>query len=192
MARRQDWLGAQLRRDAGDTDERSESLRCCSHDNGPLCFSRARARSLHFVQSHRCPAHRSLPMHRRRYLQSALIGVCARCCSLAPSSRRVTNGLVFCSAAPATWRSAEQAALADSGVSKQKASAITALSRRAIDALVDAVGPLSTPDALPDAIRSYFAYKAAHPGRGEEAVSLLRRLRPAEHRRAATSSIWSR
>jgi len=51
----------------------------------------------------------------------------------------------------------------DSAAGKQRTSAINALARRAIDALSDAVGPLSTPEALTDAVRSYFAFRAAHP-----------------------------
>lgn len=101
-------------------------------------------------------------MHRRRYLQSALIGVCALLftgAQFTPGHERI--GLLF--SAPPSRGNAQQAALADSGVSKQRSSAIRALTRRAIDALVNAVGPLSTPDALPDAVRSYFAFKAAHP-----------------------------
>ena len=57
----------------------------------------------------------------------------------------------------------ETAAPADSTVVTQRAAAISAVTRRAIDALDDVVGPLSTRDALTDAVRSYFAFKAAHP-----------------------------
>lgn len=37
------------------------------------------------------------------------------------------------------------------------------MTRRAIDALAGAVGPLSSPRALADAIGSYFAFKTTHP-----------------------------
>jgi hypothetical protein len=43
------------------------------------------------------------------------------------------------------------------------ATAIAAATRRAIATLADAVRPLSSPRALEDAFRSYFAFKTAHP-----------------------------
>jgi L,D-transpeptidase-like protein len=43
------------------------------------------------------------------------------------------------------------------------ATIIAAATRRAISALADAVRPLSAPNALEDAFRSYFAFKTAHP-----------------------------
>ena len=40
---------------------------------------------------------------------------------------------------------------------------ITTATSSALEALSSAVGALSHPDALKDAFRSYYAYKAAHP-----------------------------
>lgn len=58
--------------------------------------------------------------------------------------------------------SSPRAANPDSGEEKTTA-AIAAATHRAITALADAVRPLSSPEALEDAFRSYFAFKAAHP-----------------------------
>ena len=53
--------------------------------------------------------------------------------------------------------------LTDSVASKSKPSALASATRKAIDALRDVVGPLSSPAALQGAVRSYFAFKSAHP-----------------------------
>lgn len=53
------------------------------------------------------------------------------------------------------------AAVADSSV--DGAGALASLTRSAIAAFTGAVAPLSRPEALESAFRSYFAYKAAHP-----------------------------
>ena len=101
-------------------------------------------------------------MNRRSYLQSALIGTCALLftgAQFAPSQLKFSRRLIASAARPRV----DTAAVTDSAVTKQKASAINAMTRRAIDALGNAVGPLSTPDALTDAVRSYFAFRAAHP-----------------------------
>ena len=101
-------------------------------------------------------------MNRRRYLESALIALCALLVTgaqLAPGHR--SSGLRF-GAAPA-WRNRDDTALPDSTIAKPGTSALTTLTRRAIDALAGAVGPLSNPEALTDAVRSYFAFKSAHP-----------------------------
>jgi len=52
---------------------------------------------------------------------------------------------------------------ADSVESKSKSSALAIATRKAIDALRSVVGPLSSPLALQDAVRSYFAFKTSHP-----------------------------
>jgi len=51
----------------------------------------------------------------------------------------------------------------DSGPRKTPATVIADATHRAIAALSDAVRPLSSPRALEDAFRSYFAFKTAHP-----------------------------
>jgi len=101
-------------------------------------------------------------MNRRKYLQSALIGTCALLftgAQFAPSHLKFSRRLTATGARPPV----DTAAAADSTGVKHRVSAINAMTRRAIDALDDAVGPLSTPDALTDAVHSYFAFKAAHP-----------------------------
>ncbi len=77
----------------------------------------------------------------------------------APSHLTFSRSLLATVARPR----AEPIAVADSAVVRHNAAAINAMTRRAIDALADVVGPLSTPEALTDAVRSYFAFKAAHP-----------------------------
>jgi hypothetical protein len=100
-------------------------------------------------------------MNSRSSLQSALIGVCALLFTGAQfTPPRENPGILFTTAIA----SREVAApTGDSTSAKQKTAAIGTLSRRALDALSDAVGPLSSPEALTDAVRSYFAFRAAHP-----------------------------
>ena len=101
-------------------------------------------------------------MNKRMYLESALVALGAL---LVTGARLVPGkesaGLPY--SAPAAWRGREHAATPDSTTAKRGSSPLTALTRRAIDALTNAVGPLSAPEALTDAVRSYFAFKAAHP-----------------------------
>jgi hypothetical protein len=78
---------------------------------------------------------------------------------IAPSQLAFSRSFLATAARPR----ADTAAIADSTAAKHNFAAINAMTRRAIDALGDAVGPLSTPEALTDAVRSYFAFKAAHP-----------------------------
>ena len=101
-------------------------------------------------------------MNRRSYLQSALISTCALLftgAQFAPSHLQFSRALIATAARPR----ADAAAVAESTVVRHRADAISAITRRAIDALGDVVGPLSTREALTDAVRSYFAFKAAHP-----------------------------
>lgn len=98
-------------------------------------------------------------MKNRRYLQSALIGLCALLVTGAQLAQGHDNSALLFIAA----RARVPATLADSTTAKQGTSAITALTRRAIDVLADAVGPLSSREALTDAVHSYFAFKSAHP-----------------------------
>jgi hypothetical protein len=100
-------------------------------------------------------------MNRRKYLQSALIGTCALLftgAQFAPSQLTFSRRLLAATARPRV-----DTAGTDSAVERHRATALSAMTRRAIDALDDVVGPLSTPEALTDAVRSYFAFKAAHP-----------------------------
>ena len=101
-------------------------------------------------------------MNQRSYLPSALIGLCALLVTGAQfAPRHEITALWF--TAPSARPARERGALPDPTTAKQVAPAIAALTRRAVDALADVVGPLSTPDALTDAVRSYFAFKTAHP-----------------------------
>lgn len=59
--------------------------------------------------------------------------------------------------------SSAHAAEPDSGIGHPAKGAIATATQHAIDALSAAVRPLSSPAALEDAFRSYFAFKAAHP-----------------------------
>jgi hypothetical protein len=60
------------------------------------------------------------------------------------------------------WLNANAADRHDSIASERSSAAATAVARRATDALARMVGPLSSPEALEDAVRSYFAFKAVH------------------------------
>jgi hypothetical protein len=100
-------------------------------------------------------------MNSRSSLQSALIGVCALLFTGAQfTSPRENPGILLTTAIAGHEVAARTG---DSASTKQKTSAIAALNRRALDALSGGVGPLSSPEALTDAVRSYFAFKAAHP-----------------------------
>lgn len=101
-------------------------------------------------------------MNNRSHLHSALIGLCALLVTGAQFAPRQEYPRLLLSA-PSASAVGETAAPQDSSTARRRASAIAALTHRAIDALANAVGPLSTPDALTDAVRSYFAYKSAHP-----------------------------
>lgn len=100
-------------------------------------------------------------MDARKYLQGALVAMSALVFtgaqfaphkdSTGPVLEAASNWLV--GAGPAT----------DSVASKSKTSALATATRKAIDALRAAVGPLSSPVALQDAVRSYFAFRTAHP-----------------------------
>ena len=67
----------------------------------------------------------------------------------------LTAAASFVTVKPATTSSAGEAA--------SPTGAIAAVTRAALDAFTGAVRPLSRPEALDDAFRSYFAYKTAHP-----------------------------
>lgn len=98
-------------------------------------------------------------MKQRRYLQSALIGLSALLVTGAQFAPRHDNSALEFIAA----RTRGLGAMPDSTTAKRASTSLAVLTRRAIDVLADAVGPLSTPEALPDAVRSYFAFKSAHP-----------------------------
>lgn len=61
-----------------------------------------------------------------------------------------------------SWLQEQPTRAPDSMATKQPSSIGTA-TRRAIEALDGVVGPLSSSEALADAVRSYFAFKTAHP-----------------------------
>ena len=95
-------------------------------------------------------------MNRRRYLHSALIGLCALLVTGAQLAPGHDQSVFQFIASPIRVQ-------ADSSAPKRGTAALSTLTIRAINALADAVRPLSTPDALTDAVRSYFAFKTAHP-----------------------------
>jgi len=55
------------------------------------------------------------------------------------------------------------ASATDSSSKRNAASSISSVTRAALDAFTGVVRPLSRPEALENAFRSYFAYKTAHP-----------------------------
>src|SRR5581483_10526120 len=97
----------------------------------------------------------------RKYQQGALVAMSALVftgAQFAPHNQ--STGPVF--EAASRWLGGT-AAKADSVAGKNKPSALTAATQKAIEALRAAVGPLSSPVALQDAVRSYFAFRTAHP-----------------------------
>ena len=90
-----------------------------------------------------------------KYLQNVLVGASALVFAgahLVPSDKQsgpvLTAAVEFVTATPA--------------VRSVSTGAVAAGTRIALDAFVGTVRPLSRPEALEDAFRSYFAYKAAH------------------------------
>jgi hypothetical protein len=101
-------------------------------------------------------------MFRSKYLKSALIAACALVFTGSHLSRSHEEaGPVL--RATVAWLDGREAGDSDSVATRAKSSAIATITRRAIDALAPVVGPLSSPVALTDAVRSYFAFKTAHP-----------------------------
>jgi hypothetical protein len=101
-------------------------------------------------------------MVRRKHLQSALIGLGAllfTAAQVAPG--RQQSGPVLTKTL--SWLNEGRTDGRDSVASKRSSPSLAIATRRAIDVLTRVIGPLSSPEALPDAIRSYFAFKSAHP-----------------------------
>lgn len=98
---------------------------------------------------------------KRRILHNSLIVACAALCAGArfvPGSER-SGPVVTAAAALVRGTSADS----DSTRSARSIAELGARTRAALAALASAVRPLSDPDALTDAFKSYFAFKAAHP-----------------------------
>lgn len=98
---------------------------------------------------------------RLKYLETVIIALGALAFTgahVAPGPRGATgaSGVIAAFAAPKPTN-------ADSVNRRTAASGIAAATQRAIAALGDVVSPLSSPHALEDAFRSYFAFKTAHP-----------------------------
>ncbi len=97
------------------------------------------------------------------YLKSVLLGVSALVSAGAffvPGHEQ--NGPVLNSAVAFVNRGT--VLTTSSGEVSSPSSAIAAVTKSALDAFAGTVRPLSRPDALEEAFKSYFAYKAAHPG----------------------------
>jgi hypothetical protein len=97
---------------------------------------------------------------RLKYLEGAVIGLGA----LAFTGARIATHTATSPAPSAiAFVSPERADDVDSANDKAATGGVTAATREAIAALADAVRPLSSPHALEDAFRSYFAFKTTHP-----------------------------
>ena len=100
-------------------------------------------------------------MDARKYLQGALVAMSALVFTGAQfAPHKDSTGPVL--EAASNWLVGTGRAT-DSVANKGKATALAIATRTAINALRAAVGPLSSPIALEDAVRSYFAYRTAHP-----------------------------
>jgi len=96
----------------------------------------------------------------RKHLQGALVAMSALVFTGAQfAPRSDSSGPVVKAASNWLTGTANQA----DSVESRSNSALAIATRRAIDALRSVVGPLSSPVALQDAVRSYFAFKTAHP-----------------------------
>jgi hypothetical protein len=94
-----------------------------------------------------------------RYLQNVLIGASALLFAGAhflPGGGQ--NGPVLNAAVSFVSKPAASAASSD-----RASGPVAAVAKAALDAFAGAVRPLSRPEALEDAFRSYFAYKTSHP-----------------------------
>lgn len=103
-----------------------------------------------------------LPMRPATILQNALLGASALLIAgahLAPDRQR--NGPIL-NAAVSLVSGADTSASARSD-SGSAVSPLAGMTRSALAAFTGVVRPLSRPEALESAFRSYFAYKAAHP-----------------------------
>lgn len=100
-------------------------------------------------------------MLQSRYLHSAIIGLSALLFTGAQFTRG-QDAQTPILANTLQWLNAK-ATVPDSGVATRKPAMLATMTRRAIDALASVVGPLSSPKALEDAFRSYFAFKTEHP-----------------------------
>lgn len=103
-----------------------------------------------------------------RHLQNVLIGATAVVFAGAlfapgnqPSGPILTAATSFVTGRPA---SADSAVPASPNNSTMSMTALATETRAALSAFASVVRPLSHPQALADAFRSYFAFKAAHPG----------------------------
>lgn len=104
-------------------------------------------------------------MIRSKHLQSALVGVCALLFTageFAPGSAATRKAGPVLNAAT-SWLMGRGISDSDSVAQPRAPSALATATRRAVGALSTVVGPLSSPEALRDAVRSYFAFKETHP-----------------------------
>ena len=96
-------------------------------------------------------------------VQNALLGVSALVVAGAHvSPDRDHNGPVLTAAVSAVSRASDTSAIAASNATRD-AGAVATVTRSAVAAFAGIVRPLSRPEALESAFRSYFAFKAAHP-----------------------------
>ena len=101
-----------------------------------------------------------LPMRPPRYLQPVLVGATALLFAGAQLAPRSAPGPVLSAAESMLDGSAARS----SSVSDEDAArSVLAAARSAVAAFAGAVRPMSRPEALEDAFRSYFAFKTAHP-----------------------------
>ena len=108
-------------------------------------------------------------MSRKHVLQNALIGATAVLfggARLMPG--HTTQGPVMHAATAfvtgsSTTAATSRAAADSGGVAAPAMGAVAAAAKTAVDAFTSLVRPLSSPEALEDAFKAYYEYKAAHP-----------------------------
>jgi hypothetical protein len=103
-------------------------------------------------------------MRSDRYIQGFLIGAAALICAgarVVPGHER--SGPVLTAARSFVSGTSDDERTADSTVASGATSPLAAATNAALQKLASVVRPLSHPQALSTAFRSYFAFKAAHP-----------------------------
>jgi hypothetical protein len=104
-------------------------------------------------------------MASRKYLQNVFVGAAAVIVAgalFAPG--RDSNGPVLTAATSfVTGSTVASDSILSSASTISSSSALATQTKSALDAFASAVRPLSHPQALTDAFRSYFAFKATHP-----------------------------
>jgi hypothetical protein len=98
-----------------------------------------------------------------RILQQALLGTTALAFAGAQAPDAASTGPALQATASFISGTASSTAMAEPARTAKPSSSIAMATKSALDAFTGVVRPLSHPEALEDAFKSYFAFKSAHP-----------------------------